>query len=48
MQTFVLVVHIILAVLMIVLIFVQHGKVADTGAPFGVGFVCQRANHKCL
>lgn len=32
MQTFVLVVHIILAVLMIVLILVQHGKGADAGA----------------
>ena len=37
MQTFVLVVHIILAVLMIVLILVQHGKGADAGAAFGSG-----------
>ncbi len=37
MQTFVLVVHIILAVLMIVLILVQHGKGADAGASFGGG-----------
>ena len=35
MQTFVLVVHIILAILMIVLILVQHGKGADAGASFG-------------
>ena len=37
MQTFVLVVHIILAVMMIVLILVQHGKGADAGASFGGG-----------
>ena len=37
MQTIVLVVHIILAVLMIVLILVQHGKGADAGASFGGG-----------
>ncbi|KGT46747.1 MULTISPECIES: preprotein translocase subunit SecG [Acinetobacter] len=37
MQTFVLVVHIILAILMIVLILVQHGKGADAGASFGGG-----------
>lgn len=37
MHTFVLVVHIILAVLMIVLILVQHGKGADAGASFGGG-----------
>ncbi len=37
MQTFVLVVHIILALLMIVLILVQHGKGADAGASFGGG-----------
>lgn len=37
MQNFVLVVHIILAVLMIVLILVQHGKGADAGASFGGG-----------
>ena len=37
MQTFVLVVHITLAVLMIVLILVQHGKGADAGASFGGG-----------
>ena len=37
MQSFVLVVHIILAVLMIVLILVQHGKGADAGASFGGG-----------
>ncbi|MFV5406510.1 preprotein translocase subunit SecG, partial [Acinetobacter sp. 228] len=32
MHSFVLVVHIILAVLMIALILVQHGKGADAGA----------------
>lgn len=37
MHNFVLVVHIILAVLMIVLILVQHGKGADAGASFGGG-----------
>ncbi len=37
MPTFVLVIHIILAVLMIVLILVQHGKGADAGASFGGG-----------
>ncbi|WP_180122609.1 preprotein translocase subunit SecG [Acinetobacter sp. YH12086] len=37
MHTFVLVVHIILAILMIVLILVQHGKGADAGASFGGG-----------
>nr|WP_264756250.1 preprotein translocase subunit SecG [Acinetobacter nosocomialis] len=34
MHSFVLVVHIILAVLMIALILVQHGKGADAGASF--------------
>ncbi|WOE30613.1 MULTISPECIES: preprotein translocase subunit SecG [unclassified Acinetobacter] len=37
MQTFVLVVHIILAVLIIGLILIQHGKGADAGASFGGG-----------
>lgn len=37
MQTFVLVVHIILAILIIGLILVQHGKGADAGASFGGG-----------
>ncbi len=37
MQTFVLVVHIILALLIIVLVLVQHGKGADAGASFGGG-----------
>lgn len=37
MYSFVLVVHIILAVLMIALILVQHGKGADAGASFGGG-----------
>lgn len=37
MPTFVLVIHIILALLMIVLILVQHGKGADAGASFGGG-----------
>lgn len=37
MQSFILVIHILLAVLMIVLILVQHGKGADAGASFGGG-----------
>ena len=37
MYSFVLVVHILLAILMIVLILVQHGKGADAGASFGGG-----------
>ena len=37
MYSFVLVVHILLAILMIVLILVQHGKGADAGATFGGG-----------
>ena len=37
MYTFVLVVHILLAILMIALILVQHGKGADAGATFGGG-----------
>lgn len=37
MQSFVLVLHIILALLMIILILVQHGKGADAGASFGGG-----------
>ncbi len=37
MHTFMLVVHIILAILMIGLILVQHGKGADAGASFGGG-----------
>lgn len=37
MYTFILVVHILLAVLMIALILVQHGKGADAGATFGGG-----------
>lgn len=37
MQTFVLVVHVLLAVGMIILILVQHGKGADAGASFGGG-----------
>ena len=37
MHTFVLVVHIILAVLMILLILVQQGKGAEAGASFGGG-----------
>ncbi|WP_111858950.1 preprotein translocase subunit SecG [Acinetobacter sp. CFCC 10889] len=37
MHNFVLIVHMILAVLMIVLILVQHGKGADAGASFGGG-----------
>lgn len=37
MHSFVLIVHIILAVLMIALILVQHGKGADAGVSFGGG-----------
>ncbi len=37
MYSFILVVHIILAVLMIALILVQQGKGADAGASFGGG-----------
>ena len=37
MHTFVLVIHILLAVLMIVSILVQQGKGADAGASFGGG-----------
>lgn len=37
MHSFILVIHILLAVLMIVLILVQHGKGADAGATFGGG-----------
>ena len=37
MHTFVLVIHIILAVLIIGLVLVQHGKGADAGATFGGG-----------
>tara|TARA_B100000678_G_C18052127_1_gene439105 strand:+ start:434 stop:760 length:327 start_codon:yes stop_codon:yes gene_type:complete len=37
MQSFILVVHIILAILLIVLILVQQGKGADAGAAFGSG-----------
>lgn len=37
MYSFVLVVHILLAILMIGLILVQHGKGADAGASFGGG-----------
>jgi len=37
MHTFVLVVHIILAVMIIGLVLIQHGKGADAGASFGGG-----------
>ena len=37
MYSFILVVHILLAILMIALILVQHGKGADAGASFGGG-----------
>lgn len=37
MHTFILVVHILLAVMMIVLILVQQGKGAEAGASFGGG-----------
>ena len=37
MHTFVLVVHIILAIMIIGLVLIQHGKGADAGASFGGG-----------
>jgi preprotein translocase subunit SecG len=37
MQTFILTIHIILAIVLVVLILVQHGKGADAGAAFGSG-----------
>jgi len=37
MHTFVLVIHIILAVMIIGLVLIQHGKGADAGASFGGG-----------
>ncbi len=37
MQSFILIIHVILAVLLIVLILVQQGKGADAGAAFGSG-----------
>ena len=37
MQTIILAIHIILAVSLIILILVQHGKGADAGAAFGSG-----------
>ena len=37
MHTFVLVVHIILAVMILGLVLIQHGKGADAGASFGGG-----------
>ncbi len=37
MQTIILAIHIILAVSLVVLILVQHGKGADAGAAFGSG-----------
>ena len=37
MYTFILVVHILLAILMIALILVQNGKGAEAGASFGGG-----------
>ena len=37
MQTIILSIHIILAVSLIILILVQHGKGADAGAAFGSG-----------
>lgn len=37
MQTFILVVHILLAIMIIGLVLVQHGKGADAGASFGGG-----------
>ena len=37
MQTLIISIHIILAILLVVLILVQHGKGADAGAAFGSG-----------
>ena len=37
MQTLILSIHIILAIMLVVLILVQHGKGADAGAAFGSG-----------
>tara|TARA_B100000029_G_scaffold496843_1_gene563674 strand:- start:474 stop:797 length:324 start_codon:yes stop_codon:yes gene_type:complete len=37
MQTIILSIHIILAISLIILILVQHGKGADAGAAFGTG-----------
>ena len=37
MQTVILIIHVLLAVALIVLILVQHGKGADSGAAFGSG-----------
>ena len=37
MQTLILSIHIILAIVLVVLILVQHGKGADAGAAFGSG-----------
>ena len=37
MQTVILIIHVLLAVALIVLILVQHGKGADAGAAFGSG-----------
>ena len=37
MQTIILSIHIILAISLVVLILVQHGKEADAGAAFGSG-----------
>ena len=37
MQTFLLVIHLLLALVLIVLALLQHGKGADAGAAFGAG-----------
>ena len=37
MQTVILIIHVLLAVALIVLLLVQHGKGADAGAAFGSG-----------
>ena len=37
MQTIILIIHVLLAIALIVLILVQHGKGADAGAAFGSG-----------
>tara|TARA_Y100000817_G_scaffold308698_1_gene296815 strand:- start:48 stop:365 length:318 start_codon:yes stop_codon:yes gene_type:complete len=37
MQTIILIIHVLLAISLIILILVQHGKGADAGAAFGSG-----------
>ncbi len=37
METFILVVHVLIAIIMVILILLQQGKGADAGASFGAG-----------